>query len=347
MELRDREQKLRTWKQQYGDVRPPIAFDFKGKKLVVSGSRVHYANVDQWRFIPDFLMNYLPVTLGKEWGDAELKKPFQEQHPIVQWRTKTLEYMGKQKKEENGSYSAVASGFMAAFLSLAWDIYVVQDNGRLDSSLLERLKHKEQFQGARHELFAEATCLRAGYSIVHENEKDGRTRHAEFSATHKETGQKISVEAKSRHRPGVLGYPGVPKAEDKMSLRFGQLLNDAINKQPPYPLVVFIDTNLPASIADRVYAPASINPFSPSRVINQLLEQTNKNHGGTDPCNLVVFTNHPHHYSKDEELDPKSHNLSIMAQIPQKKPTHPLSILKIHEAACLYGCVPNEFPQIK
>ena len=40
---------------------------------------------------------------------------------------------------------------------------------------LQRLKNREMFQGARHELFAEATCYRAGFKVEHEDEKDGRS----------------------------------------------------------------------------------------------------------------------------------------------------------------------------
>jgi hypothetical protein len=94
----------------------------------------------------------------------------------------------------------------------------------------------DQFQGARHELFAEATCLRAGFSIEHEDETDGSTRHAEFTATHKATGQTVSVEAKSKHRLGILGFPGARQAEGEHNLNVGRLLNDAIQKNTPHRL---------------------------------------------------------------------------------------------------------------
>ena len=75
---------------------------------------------------------------------------------------------------------------------------VVADNNTLDDVLLARLKHRDHFQGARHELFAEATCLRAGFTVEHENERDGTRKHVEFVAVHKATGQRLSVEAKSK-----------------------------------------------------------------------------------------------------------------------------------------------------
>src|SRR5271157_1332883 len=99
---------------------------------------------------------------------------------------------------------ALPCGALAAYTCFAYDLYVVADNGGLDDEFLQRLKNRELFQGARHELFAEATCYRAGFTVQHENEKDGSTRHAEFTVRHAATGQLLSVEAKSSHRAGVL-----------------------------------------------------------------------------------------------------------------------------------------------
>src|SRR5262249_46341308 len=159
------------------------------------------------------------------------------------------------------------------------DVYIVEHNGRLDNALLERLKNKDQFQGARHELFAEATCLRAGFTIERENERDRAHKHAEFVATHEKSGLKFSVEAKSKHRAGVLGMPGVPQPHNKLSLAFGQLINNALAKNPPHPLVVFIDTNLPTRAAQRLYAPRIENGKQvPSRLLMALLDRVAKEH---------------------------------------------------------------------
>ena len=163
---------------------------------------------------------------------------------------------------------------------------------------IERLKNCDQFQGARHELFAEATCLRAGFSIEHEDETDGSTRHAEFTATHKASGQRVSVEAKSKHRPGVLGFPGARQAEGEHKLNVGQLLNDAIRKNTAHPLVVFFDLNLPWSTASRLLD----MHIPPHPLIHGTLNRMRRRHSGRDPINLLVVTNHPEHYSADEEL---------------------------------------------
>src|SRR5438105_8385183 len=88
----------------------------------------------------------------------------------MQWRIKGMNFMREQPPLPDQTYGAIPTGPLLAYLTFAYDLYIVMDNGRLDTRLLDRLKLKDQFQGARHELFAETTCLRAGFKIEHENE---------------------------------------------------------------------------------------------------------------------------------------------------------------------------------
>lgn len=320
--------------------------EFQGYRFVTVGSKLHYS--DKWKYFTDFLLDHVSAVFGKDWGDAELAKPEQERHSIVQWWSGARRQMKAQSPQPDGRYTVIPNGLLAAYLAFAYDLYTVGDNSRLDHLLLRRLKNIDQFQGARHELFAEATCLRAGYTIEREDERDGTRRHAEFTATHRVTGQQISVEAKSRHRPGILGRPGTPPAPEKMSLRFGELLNDALRKNPPHPLVVFIDTNLPTRAADRLYGFQRLNPLVPpvpSRILNALLERVRREHDGTDPYALLVFTNHPHHYASPDEIDPRRHQISVMPQSSPAGVMHSEAVIALHDAANLYGNIPNEFPK--
>jgi hypothetical protein len=288
------------------------------------------------------LLDYIPYVFGKEWGDCELVKPEAERHPLVQWRVDGIRYMNAQPRKAEGLYAAMTSGPLAAYGAFAFNLFAIEDNSRLDKFLLDRLKNKDQFQGARHEVFAEATCLRAGFSIEHEDQRDNTRRHAEFTAKHKATGQLVSVEAKSRHRPGILGQPGTPQPHEKLSLRFGGLLNDAIAKNPPHPLVVFIDTNLPFNAAERVLGGDPQDPRKPNRIMRAILERDRREHGGVDLYALLIFTNHPHHYVANNELDPSKHILAHMPQPP--KVDHPDALLALTWAVTLYGNIPNEFP---
>lgn len=98
--------------------------------------------------------------------------------------------------------------------------------------------------------------------MKHENEKDGKTRHAEFTVRYVATGQLLSVEAKSRHRDGVLGRPGAPKVRPDFNL--GGLINDAVAKKPPHPLVIFVDTNLPLQVGEKDIGKAGRRRYRPA-----------------------------------------------------------------------------------
>jgi hypothetical protein len=252
--------------RQFGQVRPPISMDYLGYKLVIAGNKVVYQPKEQAQFFTDILLTFVPNTFGREWFEAEVAKPRGTRHPIFEARFKGMSYMNAQPLDTQGARKAQMTGPMMKYFTFAYDLFTVQDNGRLDTRLIERLKNCDQFQGARHELFAEATCLRAGFSIEHEDETDGSTRHAEFTATHKATGQQVSVETKSKHRPGVLGFPGERQAEGEHKLNVGQLLNDAIRKNRPHPLVVFFDLNLPWSTASRFWKSVSHSIRDPRHV---------------------------------------------------------------------------------
>lgn len=325
---------------KFGQVKPDIGTEYKGKNVIAVGSRIYFTDKP---FFSDFLFEYLSIKLGEEWRKTELAKPFEEQHQIMQWWKKACEFADKY----DGTKGVTPNGFLAAFVTFAYDLYIVENNSRLDENLFNRLKQKSQFQGARHELFSEATCLRAGYTIEHEDETDMTKRHVEFNAIHKISKQKISVEAKSKHRPGILGFPGEAQIEEEINLRFGTLINDAIAKKPENPLVIFLDTNLPTQIADQIFNPSSVDPFEPSKFMDRLIDKIRRENGGSDPYNLLVFTNHPHHYAKEDEPDPKRHLLSVIPQILLKAVDNPDAILELHVAAKKYGNIPIELPKSK
>jgi hypothetical protein len=323
---------------RYGQVRPEIAMDFHGYRFVAIGSKMIYMPADRCKFFTDVLIAYVPQLFGRDWFNQEIAKPRDERHPAMQWRVKGMTFMNAQPKLADGSYGAFPTGPLLAYLTLAYDLYIVDHNGRLDARLLSRLKHKDQFQGARHELFAEATCLRAGFQIEHENEADPSSRHAEFTAIHKATGLKVSVEAKSKHRPGVLGRAGVREPEDNLNLRFGGLLNDAVAKNAPHPLVVFMDVNMPFQAGYRL-----LSQRPPDPLICQVLDRMRKVHGGKDPINLLLVTNHAQHYTSDEELAQKPAWFTSISEVPLK-PVRAEVLWELARAANLYGNIPVELP---
>jgi hypothetical protein len=329
----------RRWVERYGHVPQPITTENFGKRLIAVRNAI-YA-LETRKYFGDFLRDYVLIVFGEEWWKTEMAKAEPERHPVAQWWVDGTRYMSTQPSQPDGSRRGVPSAIVAAFMAFAYDLYVVSNVDGLDDLLLNRLKTTGLFQGARHELFAEATCIRAGFTIEREDEQDGSRRHAEFTALHKATGQKISVEAKSKHRPGLMGQAGQPEPHDRIRLRFGGLINKAVRKNPPYPLVIFLDTNLPFRAADRLFTPQLDN--APSQLLNRLLDLVKKEHGGKDPYSMIVFTNHPHQYAAKDEKDPKKHLYSIVSDDTHVPNFEALSSL--HQAVTLYGNIPNKFPE--
>ena len=338
MERHRREEQARV--ATLGEIRPIIHVEYAGYRMVAVGNQLYYSK--KWKFFTDFLFEYGITRFGRDWFEAQKIAAPSEQHPAWIWRKLAYEFMRKQQPVEEGVFAAVPNGPLAACNNFYYDLYTVDDNGGLDDDLLERLKDREQFQGALHELFAEATCLRGGFSIIRENERDPARRHVEFVAVHKATGQHVLIEAKSRHRPGVLAHPGQRNASP--DFRFGRLINDAIAKDPNNPVAIFVDTNLPADRAARFYPPVPANPPTLPKVMSRLLEMLSKDHGGLDPYNLLVFSNHPQHYSEDDAIAPGSQVVGIISRNPRVPVYRQEALMDLLKAANLFGNVPTAFP---
>jgi len=326
----------------FGAVRAPISAEQGGMRFVAVGNGIYWG---RWRFFLDFLDPFVRGVFGQEWGRAQLESKGPGRHPLMDWRIKAWNYMNGIKSDANGVYSAIPNGFVAAFFNFAYDLYIVSDNNRLDDTLLARLKHPDQFQGARHELFAEASCLRAGFTIQHEDESNPQ-RHVEFVATHKTSGQQFSVEAKSKHRPGVLGRKGTPESPDRPNFRFGAFINNATQKKNLHPLIVFVDTNLSFLHADRFFQPQFTDPLLPSRLMMKILEIVRRQNAGSDPYRLIIFTNHPHHYGKEDEKSPGRHLVAVTSKYPEPANELLSPLGDICRAAALFGNIPTEFPSV-
>ena len=86
-----------------------------------------------------------------------------------------------------------------------------------------------------------------------------------------------------------------------------------------------------------------LSRLPPHPLILQTLERITKAHGGQDPINLVLFTNHAQHYTKDEELAQQPPWLTSISKVPLKPV--PINILwALAQAANLYGNIPVELP---
>ena len=135
-------------------------------------------------------------------------------------------------------------GAAIAWFRLAYDLYLVEHNAELQKCLIKRLRKLPAFQGARFEAAVAAMMLASGYELEFVDEK-GAGKHPEFYATHRQTGQVLAVEAKSKHRPGILGFEPDSPPEHPTSLNIDRLLYTAVEKDTKAPLLVFIELNSP------------------------------------------------------------------------------------------------------
>ncbi len=334
---RQEEARVRT----FGDIRPVMHIpEYAGYRFVGVRNRLYYSK--KWNFFSDFLFEYGTNMFGQEWLEEQKAASPANWHPLYAWRKQAYAFQIKQQPRPDGTYAMVPNGPLLACNNFYYDLYTVDDNSILDDHLLTRLRHRDQFQGALHEMFAAATCLRAGFTIIYENEGDTSRRHAEFVAVHKATGQHLLVEAKSRHRPGVMGRTGtiVPDSD----VKFQKLINEAIKKDPTNPLAIFVDTNLPVERAGRFYRPQTTDTPLPSKAMAALMDRVRKDSGGTDPYNLLAFSNHPQHYSDDDSVAPGNHWAAIISQQARVRVYKEQALMDLLKAINLYGNVPTHFP---
>jgi hypothetical protein len=314
-------------RRKFGNVRPLITTTHQGHRFIAVGSRLYFHK--EWRTFTDFLLFYVKDVMGRDWWQAEAAKEGYERHQILQWHDRFIEVSKTARREEDGTVSSVTDGLMAALVLLAYDLYVLRDHGKLQDEVVQRIRQRDQFYGARYELFVAATYIRAGYEFAYEDESETKVKHAEFVATHGESGVTMAVEAKARRRMVKAPF-------DVASIRPGvrELLLNAAEKKPVHPLVVFLELNLPPEPTDQ---PPSWTPHVDAEV-KQIVQDA----GGNWPFAAVLFTNRrPHLYGQPNEADPAKQCGLIR---PHVSPI-PLPVLNtLVEAMTQYGNVPSKFP---
>jgi hypothetical protein len=324
---------------RFGKVRPIIHTDFHEHKLVAVGSTIHWSK--GWKTFPDFLFDNIKTVLGVDWGTAELKKSLAERHVVLQWYDALCRFQAAHPHGPEGIAEGVPDGPSMAYLSLAYDLYVLADHLVLQERLVARLKHPDQFQGARYELAVAATMIRAGFDLEHEDETDSTRPHTEFIATHRETGQKLAIEAKSRHRPGVLGQKGQLKTREEFRMGIRGLLRDAIAKAPALPYVIFIDANMPPEIALEEQE-RWLGEVQEAVVLSDPALRNAAFYKGSG-FNMLAVTNFPHHYGRRGEPDPGKHVLVIIPDRPQRSVNAVSVVEEIEQAIRQYGTIPQSF----
>lgn len=269
--------------QQQGLGKPIISETFQGYRLVAVGSRLYYSK--GWRTFHDFLGDYIKMVLGGEWGNEELKKPPSERHPLLVWYETGCRYMNQFIKERGKVHSAPMTGAVAAYFGLAYNLYLLAHNVKVQEILIRRLKDKGQFYGAYYETYVIGALVRAGFEIELEDESDVTTSHCELTATFRKTEKKFSVEAKMR-------------GANKASADVGNQLYGALRKNAMHTRVIFIEANVP------IGADAQKVMDTCRGVLNSMRTREPKLtiEGHPAPPAYVVVTNNPHEYDLHGEV---------------------------------------------
>ena len=273
--------KQRQIENEQGLGKPIISEKVGENRFVAVGSRLFVSN--KWKTFHDFLFEYIKSIFPKDWGNDELKKPLQERHPILQWYEASTTYLNSKLLKRGEINKTYATGAIVLYIDLAYNLYLISHNKHLQNSLINRLIKKDQFQGAYFETFVAGTFIKAGFDIDFENEDDPKDTHCEFTATHKVTKEKYSVEAKSRE-------------PNKRNLNIGNQLYKALKKKADNTRIVFIDLNARVDSSERNKKETLIEAIKSCRK----KEATLNINGKPAPKAYIIIVNHTYRYGLDD-----------------------------------------------
>jgi hypothetical protein len=130
-------------------------------------------------------------VLAREWGSEEIAKPLEDRHTILQWYDSYCRFQRRHAPRSDSTYTATATGVVYCYIGLAYNLYLLAHNVELQERLINRLKNREQFQGAYYELIVANCLIRAGFELKLEDETDASSKHCEFSAASKADRQEV------------------------------------------------------------------------------------------------------------------------------------------------------------
>lgn len=296
--LRTHKAKEATRTKQQGLGKPIISVGHQGYRFVAVKDKLHYSK--KWMFFTDFLGDYIREVLGSDWGNTELKKPFESRHPLMQWYDTYCRHQRRHAKKPGEPYSAENTGIVYCYLGLAYNLYLIRHNVALQGLYVQRLKITEQFQSAYHEMMVANILIRAGFELELEDETDRTSKHCEFSATSIRTGKKYSVEAKMRSESGVLGKTDIDGARPGRdpTARMIRHVNAALAKPADGERLIFVDVNtVPVDPKDFAKGEAALPRWVTAAEIK--LENLERRINGVVQA-YVIVTNMSFHRSLDD-----------------------------------------------
>jgi hypothetical protein len=290
------------------------------------------------RFAPiNFASQLLVELLGKVWFGGQLLAAERSStaHPVISWYEGMRAWQDSHA-DEAGRVTGIPSGPAKAWYLLAYDAWVLEHHFLL-KPLLGRLRDQKAFQGARYELTTYALFIRGGFTPERDPETDNSSKHVEFIAQHRTSGDRVAVEAKSRHRPGVLGQPGAAASDPEPTIT-GRL-RDALTQRRPMPYVICIELNLPPA-EDAQQAQKKLDA---AHAEVELVSQEYTQNGEKFPATLVVITNYPDHYGDPSQPAPDHYQCVVKVREPEHPFSHPETQGQIVKALNAYGNLPRSW----
>lgn len=257
--------------QQQGHGSPIVTAEFQGQRIVAVGNQIRYSR--KWKTFHDFLTDSIKSDFGLDWGKAQTRLPYNEQHPVMQWASKLADLWKAHKHSTGQIKSARMNGAAYNWFSLAYDLYCLRHNAELKARLMDRLRNPGSFPSTRYEAFVAAAFIRAGFTIAFEDEDGRGPRVCEFIATSKKTGKKFAVEAKHR---------------SSKAMRIERRLINALGKQTPHERIICIELNTPQ------IATAESVPDFMELASNHIRRFERARHSAMYPPAFVLLTNMPH-----------------------------------------------------
>jgi hypothetical protein len=316
---------------KYGYVGPTLHLNYKGEKWVAVGSSlVHSKN---WKTFVDFLHDFIKMCFGEKWWKRQVELLFERRSPVLKWAAWAKEHEKNARVDSDGLYQIDPNGPMHAYLSLAYDLYILAKHSALQPRMLRRLKIDREFFGARYEVSIAATCIKSGFKISFADETDGSRRHPEFSATHfMSPNQEFAVEAKCMQRQSATN------AKDQVRLGFKDNLSSAFSKFDGRPLIVFLEMNLP---------PIAGNPLQQPWT-KELLESATEAGGSDletkkDKFNMIVYTNRP--IGETQPSFPQHSHVISVSLVPAVPLSNDIPLRILADRIAKNGFIPSWFEE--
>ncbi|MFZ4767150.1 MAG: hypothetical protein ACOYMN_19530 [Roseimicrobium sp.] len=240
----------------------------------------------------DISMSHLYATLGYDWAGDQMKLPPAKRHIALRWYERYQSWQAFWNRSSNRERAdcPIPGGAME-LAALATDLYYLRHADALPAKLISRIKHSDQFQGARYEVAIAGALARLGFEITWQ---EASGKHHDFDARCPSSGESFAIETKSRHVQGTLHTSGPRDSEDDRRFKGHRQYQEAARQGPSdRPFIICIDLNAPM---DDLNAP---DPLAIDEKIHEMATRLPGADSGVSPQALLVFTNFSWHYNED------------------------------------------------